>query len=145
MEDIKKPKYYKTLIDENNRMYNIVLDELTVYYSIYKMNSDTTEFSDKWDNLNYSMDKVNNNFFMIQNDITNDSNKLKKEIKKINIERLKLKNTELKKKYRQLQSKENASDGLLDEEIDIYKYKIINLFILLGASVGIGYLSAKQF
>lgn len=131
---------YLKKINENNKRFYLLQDELTQLYPKYKISPD--DYEEQWSRISGNFNELNKDLFLLQNSIEKDSDDVERNMKKTNklIVDLEKKNKMLKQKLNYLQTSDNAAEGLIDETQEIFDENLYYLLVLIGSTFGLGYM-----
>lgn len=134
---MKSEEQYRIIINEQERSFKNLLDEIVYSYPLYKINENINSYKKNYEKDIDNLEKLKAKIFLNFNEIQNDSNKLINFVEKINkiIEKLNKENKKLKEKINTLENQDNAADKELENKIEKNYIELTENFILFGFAI----------
>ena len=148
---MKSPREYRLIINEQERSFHNLLDEVVNSFPLFKINSNIDSYRKTYYNDISNLEKLKSKIFLTLNNLQGDSRTITNLIETKNkvIEKLNRENSKLSRELNTLENQDNAADGELESRIKIYYIKLIENIILFGSAIGLTifygyYLKKKQ-
>ena len=132
---------YNNQLNELNKNYNVVLDELVKVFPKKKMYPEFPLYDKVFEKHNEEIKTLENNFSSLKSDLETNVEKVDKNVEQINdqISIIEKENKELRKKLADLINSSDASGGMLSDFKYLYNQQLTANWILFFTIVTISY------
>ena len=122
--NIQKPTYYDSKINELDQRYNLIMNELSNNYN--NGNNENIKTDEK------NIEKLQNDFFLLKNDLLNDIGTVSDNVTRYDLEINKVvtQNKKLKKSYDEMKQKNSGSKGFARDTQVLYNQYLMGNFLI---------------
>ena len=139
MGSFSSPSLFQTRMNELTQGYNIIVSEIVKTYPNYKANPDFSTFQTSYKTNISSLERLQEEVFLLKNDLNKNINDMQKDIKQVDetIFSLDEENKVLKAQLNDLTNSDNAAGGMLVDSKTLYKQELLGNVILFAATISL--------